>query len=49
MEHKRQHQLKPMTPEQIKAEAAYAEEMHRRWSNPTPEMTRKVFEPKNGS
>jgi protein-tyrosine phosphatase len=40
----KQEQLKPLTPEQHEAEAAYAEEFHQRYSNPTPEMTRKIFE-----
>ena len=33
-----------MTPEELEAEAAYAEEFHQRYSNPTPEMTRRIFE-----
>ena len=40
----KQEQLKPLTPEQREAEAAYAEEFHQRYSNPTPEMTRRIFE-----
>jgi hypothetical protein len=43
MEHK-QEQLKPLTPEQHEAEAAYAEEIRQRLSNLTPEMTRQIFE-----
>jgi protein-tyrosine phosphatase len=44
IEQKHQEPLKPMTPEELEAEAAYAEENYQRYSNPTPEMTRKIFE-----
>ncbi len=37
-------QLKPMTPEQREAEAAFAKKIYQRYSNPTPELTRKIFE-----
>ncbi len=40
----KQEQLKPMTPEQIEAEAAYAEEIYQRYSNPTPELIREILE-----
>jgi hypothetical protein len=44
MEKKHQEKLKPLTAEQHAAEAAYAEDIRQRLGNPTPEMTRTIFE-----
>ena len=40
----KQEQLKPLTPEQHEAEAAYAEEIRQRLGNPSAEMTCKILE-----
>ena len=40
----KQEQLKPLTPEQREAEAAYAEEIRERLGNPTPELARQISE-----
>lgn len=36
--------IKPMTPEQLEAEAAYAKKIYEKFSNPTPEVSRQVHE-----
>ncbi len=37
-------ELEPMTPEQIEAEAAYAKKAFLEYSNPSPELRRKISE-----
>jgi hypothetical protein len=39
-----QQKLPRLTPEQLKAEVDYIEEITQRLSNPTPEMTRDILE-----
>jgi hypothetical protein len=36
-------QLPPLTPEQLKAEAAYAKEIYQKYNNPTPELERELL------
>jgi hypothetical protein len=37
-------QMKPMTQEQIEAEAAFADKIYRELSNPSPETSQKIRE-----
>ena len=40
----KQEEPAPLTPEEIEAEAAFCEKIYQKYSNPTPELKRKIFE-----